>query len=140
MSDDRPRPVAVPPPPAPPAPNEPAGRCLKCQAIIAKAVAYPKLTSNGGPSPLMHVVDGAECGPIAKRLWYHIVGLIGPNHLVSRQPTLETPEENYLQVVEMWRAAMEADIQVRDGKGNIVIGAARPRVVIIDWKPIGAEL
>lgn len=122
-----------------PAP-EPAGRCLKCGAIVALAVAYPKLTSNGGPAPLMHVVAGDECGPLVKRLWFHVVGLIGPNHLVSRQPTLQTPEENYQQVLEAWRAAMEADIQVRDGKGNIVIGAGRPRVVIIDWKPIGFEL
>lgn len=125
---------------AKPVQERPAGRCLQCHAIVPLEDAFPKLPVNGERTPLIHLREGAHCGPVAKALIYHVVGLIGPNHVVSRQPTLQTPEENYVQVLAMWRAAIEAGIQIRDDKGSIVIGAQRPHLVIIDWKPIGAEL
>lgn len=136
MSDDRPGSTngngAAPP-------EGPFGRCLKCGEIMPLAITYPRVNGPGNTHHDARTANLCE-GPVATALLYHVVGLIGPVTLVSKQPTLQTPEENYDQVIEMWRHAIEADIRIRDQKGAIVIGQARPRVLIVDWKPIGVVL
>lgn len=126
---------------------EAGGRCLKCAAIVPISATFQRENGNGPAGPLLHRLGtdrknpiGEVCGPVAKALYFHVIAYVG--NLVMRQklPTLQTPEENYDEVIPMWEQAIQSMVKARDEKGNMIVGAQLPGVVIVSWAHVGAAL
>jgi hypothetical protein len=139
MSDDRPTPNGNGDRDSNPA--RPV-RCTKCAKIMTLGDTFPELKTGHK----MHVAEGGEgpCGPVALEFLFHVTLFlfVNGNMNVLRRllPSIETPEENYRAVLDMWETAVAATFKAMGQNGAPIIGLAPPRPVVTDWKPITARL